>query len=104
MALAEAQSIVQSLHRYSPESAAALEAAVEEQVEQVTYDLDVNMALLKIYQFNPELYNKDVVVNILIKCIMALPQPDFTLCVSMLTEDQVRSILSDYRMVQQSRP
>lgn len=38
------------------------------------------------YQFNPELYNPDVVVNILIKALTASPLPDFNLCISLLDD------------------
>ena len=38
------------------------------------------------YQFNPDLYNPDVVINILIKSLTALPFPDFNLCISLLDE------------------
>jgi len=45
-----------------------------------------NLAILKLYQFNPDLYNADVVVNILIKSLTAAPQPDFNLCLALLGE------------------
>lgn len=38
------------------------------------------------YQFNPDLYNPDVVINILIKALTASPLPDFSLCISLLDE------------------
>ena len=38
------------------------------------------------YQFNPDLYNPDVVINILIKSLTAYPFPDFNLCISLLDE------------------
>jgi len=38
------------------------------------------------YQFNPDLYNPDVVINILIKALTASPLPDFNLCISLLDE------------------
>jgi translation initiation factor 3 subunit K len=38
------------------------------------------------YQFNPDLYNPDVVINILIKALTASPFPDFNLCISLLDE------------------
>jgi translation initiation factor 3 subunit K len=41
------------------------------------------------YQFNPDLYNADVVVNILIKAMTAAPQPDFNLCLALLGERDV---------------
>ena len=39
------------------------------------------------------MYNKDVVVNILIKTVMALPNPDFNLCFALLTEEQVCALV-----------
>jgi translation initiation factor 3 subunit K len=38
------------------------------------------------YQFNVDLYNADVVINILIKALTATPLPDFNLCVALLSE------------------
>lgn len=38
------------------------------------------------YQFNPDLYNADVVINILIKALTSSPLPDFNLCISLLDE------------------
>jgi translation initiation factor 3 subunit K len=38
------------------------------------------------YQFNPDLYNPDVVINILIKALLASPLPDFNLCISLLDD------------------
>lgn len=36
------------------------------------------------YQFNPALYNPDVVINVLIKSLTAVPFPDFNLCIALL--------------------
>ncbi len=38
------------------------------------------------YQFNPELYNPDVVVNILVKALASVPFPDFNLSVALLDD------------------
>jgi translation initiation factor 3 subunit K len=38
------------------------------------------------YQFNPDLYNPDVVINILIKALTSTPFPDFNLCISLLDD------------------
>ena len=38
------------------------------------------------YQFNPDLYNPDVVINILIKALTSSPFPDFNLCISLLDD------------------
>lgn len=47
------------------------------------------------YQFNPDLYNPDVVVNILIKAMTASPLPDFNLCISLLDERSNNSNLDE---------
>jgi translation initiation factor 3 subunit K len=47
------------------------------------------------YQFNPELYNPDVVINILIKALTASPSPDFNLCVSLLDERPTNAPLEE---------
>jgi translation initiation factor 3 subunit K len=38
------------------------------------------------YQFNPDLYNPDVVVNILIKALTQSPHADFGLCIALLDD------------------
>jgi translation initiation factor 3 subunit K len=43
------------------------------------------------YQFNSDLYNPDVVINILIKALTSTPFPDFRLCISLLDD---RSFIS----------
>jgi len=39
-----------------------------------------------LYQFNPDLYNPDVVVNILVKALASVPFPDFNLSVALLDD------------------
>ena len=51
----------------------------------------LKLKLLCSYQFNPDLHNPDVVINILIKALTALPFPDFNLCISLLDERPVAS-------------
>ena len=38
------------------------------------------------YQFNPDLFNPDVVVNILVKALASVPFPDFNLSVALLDD------------------
>jgi translation initiation factor 3 subunit K len=47
------------------------------------------------YQFNPDLYNPDVVINILIKALTAAPHPDFNLCISLLDERPINTTLDE---------
>lgn len=53
------------------------------------------LIVLHRYQFNPELYNPDVVINILIKALTAAPSPDFNLCVSLLDERPINAPLDE---------
>lgn len=46
------------------------------------------------YQFNGELYNPDVIINILIKALTACPLPDFNLCISLL-DDRINTTQLD---------
>lgn len=45
------------------------------------------MALLKLYQFNPVYTNLEYVSKILLKALTVLPEPDFNLCLCLLSED-----------------
>lgn len=47
------------------------------------------------YQFNPHLYNPDVVVNILTKALTATPLPDFNLCISLIDERPINATLDE---------
>jgi len=47
------------------------------------------------YQFNTELYNPDVVINILIKALTACPSPDFNLCISLLDDRPINVQLDE---------
>jgi translation initiation factor 3 subunit K len=47
------------------------------------------------YQFNPDLYNPDVAINIFIKALTASPLPDFNLCISLLDERPTNTTLDE---------
>ncbi|KAG5184843.1 eukaryotic translation initiation factor 3 k subunit [Tribonema minus] len=60
-------------HRVVPQ----LEAYLAEQASSGTYDFEANKALLKLYQFFPDLVKADMVALAAGKALMALPAPDF---------------------------
>lgn len=80
-----------NLSRYNPENIATLERYVELQARENTYDLEANLALLKLYQFNPGTYQSTVACQILMKALTNLPHTDFVLCKCLLGQDQVRA-------------
>lgn len=46
--------------------------------------MEANLAVLKSYQFNPHLMNKEVTNLVLLKALTNLPHTDFTLCKCLL--------------------
>ncbi|KAH9857851.1 initiation factor 3 [Lenzites betulinus] len=80
------EELVSGVDRYNPSNVSLLEDYLYHQIRSQEYDCLANLAILKLYQFNPDLYNPDVVINILIKALTSAPFPDFALCISLLDE------------------
>ncbi|KAI0815171.1 armadillo-type protein [Irpex lacteus] len=80
------ENLVSGVDRYNPSNVGILEDYLYHQIRSEEYDCLANLAILKLYQFNPDLYNPDVVINILIKALTSSPFPDFNLCISLLDE------------------
>ncbi|KAJ4708833.1 Eukaryotic translation initiation factor 3 subunit K [Melia azedarach] len=75
-----------AVNPYNPDILPDLENYVNEQVSSQTYSLDANLCLLRLYQFEPERMNTQIVARILIKALMAMPAPDFSLCLFLIPE------------------
>lgn len=60
-------------HRAVPQ----LEEYLDEQVKSGTYDFEANKALLKLYQFFPDLCKPETVALLLTKALMNVPSTDF---------------------------
>ncbi|KLO16985.1 ARM repeat-containing protein [Schizopora paradoxa] len=82
----EIENLVSGVDRYNPSNVSILEDYLYHQTRSNEYDCFANLAILKLYQFNPQLYNPDVVVNVLVKALTAIPFPDFNLCFALLGE------------------
>ncbi|KAF2827653.1 eukaryotic translation initiation factor 3 subunit K [Ophiobolus disseminans] len=78
------QQILDGLDRYNPETTNVFQDYVMQQCENQTYDCYANLALLKLYQFNPHLSRDETVTNILVKALTVFPSPDFALGLSLL--------------------
>jgi translation initiation factor 3 subunit K len=81
-------------NRYDANIIPELEKYVKHQIETNSYDLEANLALLKLYQFNPEKTNTSVVSQILIKAMMNLPSSDFLLCMCLVSDKCVSNFTS----------
>ncbi|KAF6235570.1 hypothetical protein HO173_006253 [Letharia columbiana] len=63
------EAILNGLDRYNPETTTIFQDYVTQQCEDRTYDCYANLALLKLYQFNPHLTRDEPVTNILVKAL-----------------------------------
>ncbi|KAK7291772.1 hypothetical protein RIF29_07182 [Crotalaria pallida] len=75
-----------ALNRYNPDILPDLENYVNDQVSLQTYSLESNLCLLRLYQFEPEKMSSQIVARILVKALMAMPAPDFSLCLFLIPE------------------
>ncbi|KAH6917217.1 armadillo-type protein [Coprinopsis sp. MPI-PUGE-AT-0042] len=89
------EDLVSGVDRYNPSNVSILEDYLYHQIRSEEYDCLANLAILKLYQFNPDLYNPDVVVNILLKALTSTPSPDFNLCISLLDERPLNSQMDE---------
>ncbi|KAJ4348525.1 uncharacterized protein N0V89_009902 [Didymosphaeria variabile] len=78
------EQILNGLDRYNPETTAVFQDYVMQQCENQTYDCYANLALLKLYQFNPHLARDETITNILVKALTVFPSPDFSLGLALL--------------------
>lgn len=62
---------------------------METQAKENAYDLEANLAVLKLYQFNPAFFQTTVTAQILLKALTNLPHTDFTLCKCMIDQAHV---------------
>lgn len=65
---------------------------MEIQSRENAYDLEANLAVLKLYQLNPHRFNMDIACQILLKALTNLPHTDFVLCKCLLSEKLVSLI------------
>merc|ERR1712118_313388 len=63
-----------------------LEAYLHKQLSEATYDLDANLAILKLYLLYPDKAQVSVYEGILVKALMAFPATDFALCMYQIPE------------------
>lgn len=56
------------------------------QVASKSFDLEANLALLRLYQFQPHLAKPAVLAKVLVKALMQLPSPDYKLCIHLVPE------------------
>ena len=81
---AQIRNMLCGIELYNPNNIELLHEYLIEQCAENTYDLEANLAILRLYQFNPKEVDKDDIIKILLKALTALPNPDFILCKSLI--------------------
>ncbi|KAK2808407.1 hypothetical protein FQN50_004792 [Emmonsiellopsis sp. PD_5] len=81
---AHIDAILNGLDRYNPETTTTFQDYVVQQCEDRTFDCYANLALLKLYQFNPHLLHTETTTNILAKALTVFPSPAFSLSLALL--------------------
>ncbi|PWN45055.1 ARM repeat-containing protein [Ceraceosorus guamensis] len=81
--------IISGVDRYNPQNLAVLNEYLQQQLDEGTYDCLANLAILKLFQFNPADFDYGVAVSILAKALTAAPRTDFSLCLALLGEAPV---------------
>lgn len=71
---------LKGIERYNPLHIDILTEYLDAQCEKGQYDLEANMAVLKLFQFNPTLFKSEVVEKVLLLALTNLPHPDFIMC------------------------
>jgi len=82
---ANLETSLQGIERYNPNNIGTIQHYVDVQVAENGYDLEANLALLKLYQFNPTELSMEYVCKVLLKSLANLPHSDFLLCKSLLS-------------------
>ncbi|XP_065181011.1 eukaryotic translation initiation factor 3 subunit K-like [Sycon ciliatum] len=82
--------VLDGIDRYNPTNLPVWEKYVELQASTGEYDFEANLAVLKLYQFNPASFRADVAATILLKALMNLPSIDFSMCKAILPEAFLR--------------
>jgi len=83
----EIKQMLQGIERYNPDKVPTLEHYIDLQAREQGYDLEANLALLKLYQLMPDMYKMDIVAQILLLSLTNLPHTDLVLCRALLTQD-----------------
>ncbi|CAO3657480.1 unnamed protein product [Mucor hiemalis] len=99
--------LIDGVARYNPENVNVLYTYLDKQCESGEYDLEANLAILKLYQFNPNLAKEPVIVKVLVKALTAIPAPDFNLCLYLLAEqahfESIEKLTQLQQLLEQAR-
>ncbi|KAI9265978.1 armadillo-type protein [Sporodiniella umbellata] len=99
--------VINGVERYNPENLSVLEGYLDQQCESSQYDCEANLAILKLYQFNPQIAKESAIIKVLVKALTAIPAPDFSLCLYLLAEhtelESIKKLTELQQVLEQAR-
>ncbi|GAA5882146.1 hypothetical protein JCM1840_002026 [Sporobolomyces johnsonii] len=82
--------LISGVDRYNPSNVHLLEDYLQQQLANDQYDILANLALLKLYQFNPAVCSPSAALSVLFLALAHAPfSPDFSLAWSLLSDSFV---------------
>lgn len=78
------QTLIDGVERYNLDNLEPLEEYLDQQIRAGGYDCLANLAILKLYQFNPQVQKTSVIMAALLKALTAVPADDFSLHLHLL--------------------
>jgi translation initiation factor 3 subunit K len=84
--------MLQGIKCYNSDNILILVSNVSVQAKEVGYDLEANLTLLKLNQFNNELQNITYVEQILLKAVTNLRHSDRIICKSLLSQEVLNDL------------
>ncbi|GAA5954466.1 hypothetical protein JCM21900_006816 [Sporobolomyces salmonicolor] len=84
------RTLISGVDRYNPSNVHLLEDYLQQQLANDQYDILANLALLKLYQFNPAVCSPSAALSVLFLALAHAPfSPDFSLAWSLLSDSFV---------------
>ncbi|GAA5862394.1 hypothetical protein JCM3774_002502 [Rhodotorula dairenensis] len=84
------ETLISGVDRYNPSNVHLLEDYLQQQLANDQYDLLANLALLKLYQFNPAILSPTATLSVLFLSLVHAPfSPDFSLAWALLSDSFV---------------
>eukprot|EP00747_Dinoflagellata_sp_TGD_P164613 gnl/TRDRNA2_/TRDRNA2_184777_c0_seq1.p1 gnl/TRDRNA2_/TRDRNA2_184777_c0~~gnl/TRDRNA2_/TRDRNA2_184777_c0_seq1.p1 ORF type:complete len:220 (-),score=62.61 gnl/TRDRNA2_/TRDRNA2_184777_c0_seq1:55-714(-) len=97
----EVEELLRGGGRYDPTILPQLEAHLKDQLEKGTYDLEANLAILKLYLLQPDETKVEIIEGILLKALMAFPATDFSLCMFQIPQKYHTNLRDPVKLAQQ---
>lgn len=79
--------LLRSIERYNPGNLSVFCTYIKQTCQDQTYDIEAYLAVLKLFQFNPHMFDLATTRVILLKALTSLPNNDFSLCLYLLAEE-----------------